>query len=154
MRTMQHDAYKALTKEEQSEFFEKACEKKYSISSTKFPVCTKPDWIPGLYCSIAFPKFDFSEREDPSDVFSISVEPADIFAGSLTYVKPDVSMTWKGYASQVYDGQLKLGSMGEGSSIVGRIGPATFEFRGPKLLRGPWPGFLVICASDAEHKAS
>ena len=101
--------------------------------------CT-PNFIGPLYRNIPFPHYD------TVDGTSILLDVDNIFNGTLVdYDEMDkVTMTWKGYTSQQYDGSLKLGAVNAQSVISGTCNGIYFRFQGVKLVFGCWPGFLEL----------
>lgn len=96
-----------------------------------------PDFIGGLYINVPFPSFNDGRT-------MIQTDENNIFDGRLTYAGM-VTMTWKGYASQLYDGELKVSPVSsETSFIEGVCDGKNFKFVGTRLEYGVWPGFLLI----------
>ena len=53
-------------------------------------------------------------------------------------------MSWNGYLSQLYDGQLCLYMVNNNSYIKGHDKGTAFYFDGVKLITGKWPEFLCL----------
>ena len=88
--------YQALPVEQQRVRFDQLC---FNAKANPKKEPVKPNWLPGLYCNLLFPRH-FSQT------FSVSVQEGNILDGNVEY--DGVVMKWWGYASQLYDGQLKL----------------------------------------------
>ena len=99
-----------------------------------------------LYCSKAFATMD---REN----LTIELDEDCIFNGNLISREKgeiDCQMSWSGYASTIYDGEVHLTQVSPKAIIKGKVGehpPATehFHFEGIEPQNGcVWPGFLCI----------
>jgi hypothetical protein len=80
------------------------------------------------------------------DGTSIQLDCDNVFNGNL--VDEDgatkTHLRWEGYASQLYDGELKLTPVNSPASIKGVCNAFNFEFKDTELLYGVWPGFLLL----------
>ena len=83
-----------------------------------------PLFIPGLYQDIAFPRFS---TYDGLDIVT------DDLNGALKF--NDIVMTWSGYASKLYDGQLGLKPVSKDAKVSGTNNGTKFMFEGNQLVR-------------------
>ena len=96
----------------------------------------QPQLIDMLYCSVPFPMYKGKS-------VGIDLDIENIYNGNLT--TSVINMVWKGYKSQVYDGELKLSPLSEETSrITGKCNGFDFQFSGTSLDFGVWPGFLLL----------
>jgi hypothetical protein len=96
----------------------------------------KPDWLSILYTKTPMPHVS-------DDRTSICLANDNVYNGTLEK-KDEVKMEWKGYACQLYDGELKMHPVKPDAYIEGVCGGFNFRFEGTELKFGVWPGFLVL----------
>lgn len=98
----------------------------------------EPSYIPILKNKIPFPTIS-------TDQIYVYVNKLDIFSGQLTLIKLNFEMTWTGYVSCIYDGEMMLSPIIKEASIKGTNNNEEFEFEGGELVKGSWPMFLLVC---------
>ena len=133
------DAFKALTSSQQHDYFDSLTVGKMRAPKPMSNL-SDPDWLPFLYCNAIFPTFHSTKLQ-------CSVETGHrLLVGSLKLQEKDLQLTmvWVGYASQLFDGQLCLFVVEPNAHIIGTINDQEFTMEGTRLVRGKWPGFLVM----------
>jgi hypothetical protein len=120
-------------------------------------VAVSPSGLPFTCANMMFPTYE-------KGAFKVSISDEDVLNGELCWTPDDgklrsVVMKWKGYASQLYDDQLKLGAIRLDATIEGTLFGAfpfykkadgnelfsgKFKFEQGRLVEGKWPVFLVV----------
>lgn len=102
----------------------------------------KPNYIGPLYCNCPMPNYK------TKDGTSIELDKDNVYNGTLVDEDKQnndyTTLRWEGYASQLYDGELKLTPINTPASIKGVCNGFNFEFKDTELLFGVWPGFLLL----------
>lgn len=102
-----------------------------------------PHYIGPLYTNTPFPHFP-----NVVETTSITLDDDNIYNGKVYYqgIAYSVTMTWKGYTTQLYDGTLKMCPIGAeaDSRIEGVCNGFHFKFNGTSLEYGVWPGFIEL----------
>jgi hypothetical protein len=100
----------------------------------------KPDYIGPLYRNIPMPHYTVT------DGTSITLDDDNIFNGTLIDKDEtdNVTMSWKGYTCQLYDGELKMSPINDTATITGTCNGIAFAFDRTELIFGCWPGFLSL----------
>jgi hypothetical protein len=126
-------SFKAMTTDERWALI-KSGVKRVSVS---VKTC-QPNFIWPLYTNVPMPHYS-SIKEG----ISVTLDEANVFNGTLKY-RDNVTMSWKGYTCQLYDGELKMAPAREGATITGTCNGIAFAFAGVALQFGCWPGFLLL----------
>ena len=129
--------YNALPWDEKRSHFDSLVTgKRQSMNKPKTGL-VEPEWLPTLYCDLLFPTFTS---------LGLRIEIGKkLLNGTIRLVGDnEVLMIWVGYASQVYDGQLRLCKVDPRAYITGAIDGVETRFVGSECVMGKWPGFLVL----------
>jgi hypothetical protein len=107
-----------------------------SVRAPSIKTC-KPDWIGPLYTNTPMPHYIHGKT-------SIQLDEDNVYNGKLK--TSTVTMLWKGYACQLYDGELKMCPIAATaeSYIAGDCNGIAFMFKETDLEYGVWPGFLLL----------
>lgn len=100
-----------------------------------------PHYVAALFLNRTFPNYPKMEGGT-----AIILSEEDIYNGELRYqgIVDSVTMIWKGYITQLYEGKLKLCPISDSSVIEGLCNDSRFEFRRSVLWYGVWPGFIEL----------
>lgn len=131
--------WNSLSRQSQLDMFSKLTKNydRYSTYEDKFKIPpVAPGYVGRLYTNEPFPHVIVSDS-------TVSISYDNIYNGSC--IEDQLEMNWNGYISQLYDGQLHLYAYNiDKASITGINKDEDFEFKGIKLIRGSWPGFLCL----------
>lgn len=148
--TLTLPAWLALSRADKARAFETLCtggraDLSYKAAQPSIPGC---DWLPTLYCDVAFPTY-----RNATNNFCVTVLEDNVLDGYLDDAACGASVAWSGYASQLYDGQLRLCAQSPSAGVVGVAAGVAFEFRAARLVKGAWPGFLCMYEKPGDAAA-
>lgn len=133
-----HANYSQLTFNQQTQLLDRLCLGGKCDSNKKSRSMTAPNWIPAMQCNFPFPIWANSK-------FMVTVHSDNILNGELEYTDTvQLRMRWTGYASQLYDGQIKLCAQNKDAKITGILNGEKFIFEKAELVTGQWPGCLCL----------
>jgi hypothetical protein len=135
MATITLENYTNLSAPDQKDL----CDRFWSNLTAKPLQRKEPYYLPALYCNQPFPSFTHPSCQ-------IRLQDNNILSGHVTYmsVQGRINLKWKGYVSQLYDGELRLGVVSPDASITGQFGEEEFVIGRSQLVRGVPPAFLKI----------
>lgn len=110
---------------------------RYTTTEIKYNNYCGPSCVGRLYTNELFPRLVIN-----NDI--LKVKDNNIYDGELYEDDINLTMSWCGYISRLYDGELMLYVKDDKSVITGFNGDNYFEFKEDKLISGSWPEFLCI----------
>lgn len=132
--------FQQLSKARQWEYLDGFCKGDKRIKPKDIVPCN-PNSIGTLYCNLPFPNYSLTDSQ-------CTIDPNNVLCGAMDDDDgiDKVRIEWQGYASQLYDGELKLSPQTKNASIRGTCNGREFHFQGSRHVSGVWPGFLLLYA--------
>jgi hypothetical protein len=136
---MNYAWWSSLSRKNQDDFVDIATDGYTRWETTKFKTSTvAPSYVGRLYTHERFPNFQNNDT-------IMKINDDDVMDGSIISTSDNLNMSWVGYISVLYDGQLLLYVVDEKISYIeGTIDDVKFRFQGSKLVIGSWPKFICL----------
>lgn len=131
--------YRAMTPEQRKQVVKG---QKTPVIPSDFGIKTcYPQYVAAVFMNRTFPHYPKMEGGT-----AIILNEGDIHDGELHYRGhvDSVTMSWKGYITQLFQNKMKFCPVNEFSVIQGECNNVHFEFHGSVLWCGVWPAFLEM----------